>query len=270
VMRARGVAVAVLGLATTLGACRDGRGPASPPGVAPATRAISTPSPDREGLCADVGTTRVCWDARGAPALVERTLPRVAATTPMGWRCAWPGPVRHCVDRAAVAPAFTCDGPRCTQRHARLPDDGEWTCVDSAGAVVCVGGAAPAGVVAGPPEVGWICGERRGAPARDEGGARVCVDFSPDFPDGQAAAWRCRIENGASPVRVCERAASLELARRGPALGDACDRSRPCVDGATCVSARCVPARPAPTCTLDADCSTGACRFGTCRAEAAP
>jgi hypothetical protein len=230
------------------------------------TRPVPAPVVDRPGACADVGTSRVCWDEAGAAALVERTAPRVAATTAMGWRCAWPGPTRHCVDRAASAPAFACDGPRCTQRHARLPDDGEWTCVDAAGVVVCVGGARAAGIVAGPPEGGWICGERS-ARARDELGARVCVELSPDFPDGHPAGWRCHVDNGPAPTRVCERP---RAGRVEATLADGCAPARPCVDGATCVAGRCVPARPAPSCWLDTDCATGACRFGTCRAEGAP
>jgi hypothetical protein len=254
------------GVALALGACRGARAPAADAPPVSLARPVPAPVIDREGACADVGTSRVCWDETGAPTLVERTLPRAAATTAMGWRCAWPGPTRHCVDRAASAPAFRCEGPRCTQPHARLPDDGEWTCVDSAGVVVCVGGARAAGIVAGPPDVGWICGARSPR-AHDDLGGRVCVELSPDFPDGNEAGWRCRLENGPAPARVCERSS---VGRVEAALSDACAPARPCVDGATCVAGRCVPARPAPSCWLDTDCATGACRFGTCRAEGAP
>lgn len=219
-------------------------------------------------LCADVGALRVCWDPLGAPALVARPVPPAAAASPMGWRCAWPGTARLCVDRRADAPAFSCVGERCTQTHARRPDAGEWTCADSAGAVVCAGGEPAAGVVAGPPDAAWICGARRGAGPHDLLGPRVCVDLAPDFPDGEATRWRCRSLVGPAAGRVCERASDV------PSLGARCDRARPCVDGALCVAQGdvdvCVPARPAPSCWLDADCPGSACRFGTCRAEATP
>jgi hypothetical protein len=158
-----------------------------------------------------------------------------------------------------------------------MPDDGEWTCADSAGAVVCVGGERAAGVVAGPPDAAWICGPRRspGAappPARRLEaaspaplGPRVCVDLSPDVPDGDPSGRRCHVESGPPATRVCERATGAAV------LGVACDAAHPCVDGATCAGGRCLPAaRPAPSCWLDRDCPGGACRFGTCRAEAAP
>jgi hypothetical protein len=231
--------------------------------AAPGARPVPTPAADLAGasVCADVGVTRVCW--ADAPRAVARTAPPAAAATPMGWRCWGAGAKRVCVDRGAAAPAFACDGPRCRQRHARLPDDGEWTCVDDGGAVVCVGASPPAGVVAGPVDAGWLCGERH-AGRRPELGGRVCVDLSPDVPDGELAAWSCRVENGAAPTRVCERAAAAH------GLGAACDAHHPCVDGASCLAGRCAPAKPSPTCTLDDDCGFGACRFGTCRSVGAP
>jgi hypothetical protein len=128
-----------------------------------------------------------------------------------------------------------------------------------AGAVICAGGERAAGVVAGPPDPAWICGARRGQAVRDTIGPRICVDFAPDFPDGKMAGWRCRTENNPGGARVCERAPGVAT------LADACDRARPCVDGARCVSGRCVPERPAPSCWLDSDCPGSACRFGTCR-----
>jgi len=183
----------------------------------------------------------------------------------MGWRCAGQGRARLCVDRRADAPAFSCVGDRCTQSHARRPDDGEWTCVDAAGAEVCLGGGRAAGVAAAPTDPAWLCGARRGAATRGDGSpARVCVDLSPDLPDGDITAWRCHAVNGPAPARVCERGA------RTGGLGVACERSRPCVDGAICASGRCVPARPAPSCWLDADCRGGACRLGSCRDEVTP
>jgi hypothetical protein len=128
---------------------------------------------------------------------------------------------------------------------------------------VCVGGERAAGVAAGPEDAAWICGERRGQEPRDPLGPRVCVDLAPDFPDGDGRRWRCR-NDGASGARLCERAEDPGV------LGAACDRAHPCLDGALCADGRCVPARPAPSCWLDADCASGACRFGTCRDEGAP
>ncbi|HVZ71011.1 MAG TPA: hypothetical protein VHJ20_01440 [Polyangia bacterium] len=148
------------------------------------------------------------------------------------------------------------------QRPARLPDDGEWTCVDSAGVVVCVGGEPAAGVVAGPPDPAWRCNARVAA-AHDDLGARICVDGAPDFPDADRARWRCRIENGPSPKRVCEHATAASI-------WNPCDRAHPCVDGATCTDAHCVVPSTTPSCWLDTDCPSHACRFGTCRPEGAP
>lgn len=273
-MRRSWLAAAALGC--LLGCKARTTAPAAPALFAP----MPTPAPDGADACADVGTLRACWGAAGAPRLVPRPVPARAASSSLGWRCAWPGPVRLCVDRRASAPAFTCEGALCTQRHARLPDEGEWTCADAAGAVVCVGGERAAGVVAGPPDAAWICGARRGsdagAPAQTGFvqrlaqaspaplGARVCVDLSPDVPDGELSRWRCHFESGPPAARVCERATGAAV------LGVTCDRQRPCVDGAACVDGRCLPAaRPAPSCWLDQDCPGGACRFGTCRAEAA-
>jgi hypothetical protein len=252
--------------------CRS-RQPA--PDSPPLFTLVPTPAVDGADACADVGTLRACWGATGAPRLVPRPLPARRVFSLEGWRCAGAGPARTCVDRRASAPPFTCQGERCTQRHARLPDEGEWTCADAAGAVVCVGGERAAGVVAAPPDPAWICGARRASepPATGERlaatspaplGPRVCVDLSPDVPDGDLARWRCHFESGPPAARVCEPAKGAAV------LGVACDRQHPCVDGAACVGARCLPAAgPAPSCWLDGDCPGGACRFGTCRPEAA-
>lgn len=235
-------------------ACR-----AAPP-ASRVTGAIPTPAIDPGAPCADIGARRVCWDERGAASVVARPVPTVAASSTLAWRCAGAGPTRLCVDRTDGAPGFSCAGARCTQTHARRPDDGEWTCVETAGATLCLGSAPPAGVVAGPPDAAWICGARRGPRAAK--GERVCVDLSPDFPDAAMGAWTCRADNGAAPTRVCDRGA------RTGSLDVPCDRARPCVDGAACVSGRCAPTRPAPSCWLDEDCVGGACRFGSCRGAA--
>jgi hypothetical protein len=231
---------------------------------------IPTPARDTSPSCADVGAWRACWTGALVAELVPRTVPAGPAASPMGWRCAWPGAARLCVDRRADVPLFTCAGDRCTQAHARRPDDGEWTCVDTAGATLCLGGGRAAGVAPAPADPAWICGARRQPTwpsARTLGGAgdeRICVDLSPDFPDGDATGWRCRAQNGAAAGRVCERGAAAG------SLGQPCDRARPCVDGAVCAAGRCVPARPKPSCWLDDDCPGGACRFGTCFEGGAP
>ncbi len=110
----------------------------------------------------------------------------------MGWRCAGQGAVRRCVDRTAGAPAFVCNGGLCRQAHPRQPDDGEWSCADSGGATVCRGGERAAGVAAAPADPAWLCGTLRAGAATLPLGRRVCVDLSPDFPDGEMSGWRCR------------------------------------------------------------------------------
>ena len=252
----------VVVVALALVACRR----APPPPVAPRLETpIPVPAPGPRLPCADVGASRVCWSGALEASAVERPVPATPASSPLGWRCAWPGRARLCVDRRAGAGAFVCAGERCTQAHARRPDDGEWTCVDSAGAEVCLSEARAAGVAPAPADPAWICGARRGARRRGaELEVRVCVDLSPDVPDGALGGWRCRAGNGAAPTRVCERGA------RAGDLGTRCSAREPCVDGGLCLAGRCVPARPAPSCWLDDDCPGGACRFGTCRNEAAP
>lgn len=207
--------------------------------------------------CVEVGSSRVCWNEAGVAASVEPSMrPARSPASPLGFRCEGAGDARRCIERDRRATPFACDGERCTQARPRLPDDGEWTCADAAGAVVCVGGEPAAGVASRGVERGWFCGERRGTRER------VCVDLSPDVPDGDLAGWRCRFEHEPRVVRRCERDRSVHV------LDDACDGERPCVDGAHCVASRCVPDRPAPSCWLDADCGGGsACRFGSCSAE---
>jgi hypothetical protein len=182
------------------------------------------------GDCADVGTLRVCWDAAGAHVVDGAVTPRTRG------------------------PAFTCDGTRCEQRHPRMPDDGEWQCADSAGATVCTGGERAAGVAAAAADARWFCGARLGSAP----GTRVCVDLSPDFPDGRATGWRCRTLVDGPARRVCARDPEAHT------LGDRCDPARPCVDGSRCAGGRCVPERPAPACWLESDCPGGRCRFGSC------
>jgi hypothetical protein len=152
---------------------------------------------------------------------------------------------------AAWTPPFSCTGDLCEQRHPRLPDDGEWECLDMAGASVCRGGDAPAGVAAGPADGRFTCGAR--------GGERICVDLRGDFPGGEATGWRCRYENSPRPRRLCARDPAAHH------LGDRCGPQQPCVDGASCQQGRCAAPSPRPSCWLDSDCAGGACRFGSCR-----
>ena len=215
--------------------------------------------PSEGADCADVETLRICWDD-GRPRVVSRPVPaNIAPPSPMGWRCVGGGAARVCTSRAAAAPAFVCAGDRCEQRHPRMPDDGEWQCSDSAGATVCAGGERAAGVAPAPApaDAGWFCGARRGS----EAGARVCVDLSPDFPDGRARAWRCRTLYDGPTRRVCQRDDGAHT------LAEACDALRPCVDGSRCAEGWCVPERPAPACWLETDCRGGRCRFGSCLRE---
>jgi hypothetical protein len=156
-----------------------------------------------------------------------------------------------CGREPAWVPPFACDAGTCVQRHPRLPDDGEWECLDMAGASVCRGGDPPAGVVAGPADGRWSCGAR--------GSERICVDLRADFPAGAAAGWSCRYQNAPRPRRLCRRDATAHH------LGDPCDPQRPCVDGAICREGRCLAPPLRPACWLDSDCPGGACRFGSCR-----
>jgi hypothetical protein len=236
--------------------------PRCSPETDPAPRVVAhaawvVPAADATPTCADVGDLRVCWrsPAGGDAVAVERSVPGFRPSA-LGFRCTGGGKSRRCVDRTSDAGKFRCEGPRCEQQHPRLPDDGEWECADFAGAVVCRGGEREAGTPPGAADAGFSCGPRRGAGAGTA--ARICVDLSPDFPDGSARGWRCRFVPQDGLRRVCERDPSAHT------LTDPCDPSHPCVSGLACITARCVPAAPAPACWLDRDCDKGACRFGTC------
>jgi hypothetical protein len=200
---------------------------------------------------------RACWTGRGAKDI--RTAPRRAPRvrpSPLGLRCHGSGNAVGCFDRSRDATPFRCDGPVCRQHAPRLPDDGEWECADFSGVVVCHGGLRPAGVPPGASEPGFVCAERRGARAAP--GERICVDLSPDFPEGKAAGQRCRFETEGALFRVC----MADPAAR--AAGDACDVSHACDADLFCVEGRCLPRRPEPACWLDIDCDKKACRFGSC------
>jgi hypothetical protein len=183
--------------------------------------------------CADVDTLRVCWDG-ARPRVVGRATRAPAI---------------------ARGPAFACVADQCEQRHPRMPDAGEWQCMDSAGATICRGGAPAAGVAPSAADPRWFCGVRRGG---EEPGTRICVDLSPDFPDGRARGWRCRTLYDGPPRRACDRDADAHT------LAETCDARHPCVDGSRCAEGWCVPERPAPACWREQDCSGDRCRFGSC------
>jgi hypothetical protein len=134
-----------------------------------------------------------------------------------------------------------CAAGSCEQRVPRLPDDGEWECVDLDGVVVCRGGVPAAGVVAGPPDPGWTCGTRRGSggprPA-SSGPDRICVDLAPELPDGAARGWRCRFTHDHGERRLC---------RADPAAAPPAPEPL-----------------PPPSCWIDPDCGAGTCRRGSC------
>jgi hypothetical protein len=163
------------------------------------------------------------------------------------------------VDRARDVTPFRCEGTVCRQRAPRMPDDGEWECADFAGIVVCHGGGRAAGVPPGAAERGFLCGSRHGARALPD--ERVCVDLSPDFPEGGGSGRTCRFESDGATYRVCAADPGARTA------GDGCDGRAACADGLHCVEHRCLPTRPEPACWLDADCDKGTCRFGTCVEE---
>jgi hypothetical protein len=171
----------------------------------------------------------------------------------MGFRCFGSGRDRSCVDRRADAGPFHCEGGRCVQRHPRVPDVNEWSCADAQGAALCLETARVAGVVPGAVTPGFLCGERRvrGKPT----GERLCLDWSPDFPNGKAGAFSCHYEGEPSLQRIC-------VERPNAALGVRCESS--CDRGLRCTAGRCLPASPKLECWLDTDCQSGQCRFGTC------
>jgi hypothetical protein len=254
----RGGSQSILALATLLVACR-GEGTAPPVQVGP------VPSPaegDRGMLCLDVAGVRACWgdgtddeSCRSATCLVPRPLPSVPAP-PSGFRCTGQRSQRSCVTRAWQGAPFTCNQNRCVQSPLRMPDNGEWECVEMAGAVICRFLAEAAGIARGPLEAGFVCGNRAGH------GELVCVDFSPDPPPLPLGSWSCRVTyDSGSATRAC-------TAAKEPKLGDRCTSNGDCPAGASCVSGRCLPDQPKPGCWFDQDCGQSAqCRYGSCRAK---
>src|SRR5687767_884679 len=96
----------------------------------------AAPADDPPGKrCAEVAGVRVCWPPPGASAAGAAIVvgPRPVPGWPApeaGWRCVGRGADRTCEDRALRAGPFVCSGQSCVQAQPRLPDDGEWECVD--------------------------------------------------------------------------------------------------------------------------------------------
>lgn len=233
----------------------------APPTLAARTRrwTLAASSKAFGADCRDVGDFIACFEPQRIRAL-PRALPALGAPSSLGFRC-WEGAgERTCVDRLRGAGPFVCSAEKgvqtsCLQRAPRLPRGGIWDCGDDDGAVVCLGQD-------GPPVVdpAWKCGPRRGA-----AGQRVCVDLSPDYPDGRADGWDCKLED--DPRAVGGRARRCERDPQVRGVGASCDAKRPCVIGARCVSGACLPNAPHADCIADHDCDGDVCRFGTCLAR---
>ena len=161
-------------------------------------------------------------------------------------------------DAGPTAGPFACTGDRCVQRYPRFPDDGEWTCSETAGVAVCSGGEPPAGSPFNMVDRAWTCGLLNARAGKPSKGERVCVNYTPDFPDGAARGWRCSYIAEQSIARVCERDPTAHV------IGDRCDARGPCLDGLRCVDARCTAELPPPSCVIDGDCHQAVCRFGSC------
>jgi hypothetical protein len=221
--------------------------------TAAAARYAAPVAEDGGGVCADIADKRVCW--RGAtPEIVPRALPRVPAT-PRGFRCGGIGRERMCEDRARNGSAFDCGTTRCLQERPRLPDDGEWECVEMSGAVLCHSRGTVAGMQTGPMDLGWLCGARRGV----SDGEQICVDLDPDRPTELATHRSCRFE-----LRLGMQQRSCTHADK-PIIGDTCAASSACPSESRCEVGLCLPARPEPACWLDRDCGEGSkCVLGTC------
>jgi hypothetical protein len=186
------------------------------------------------GTCRDVGAIRVCWSDRG-PRRVPPALPSDVPPADAMWRCD-EDPRRCTLTRRRP---FVCDGSgACRQTYARLPDDADWECADVDGLVVCRDRAMPAGIVPGPREAGWLCGDSR---------PHVCIDLVPDRPG--AGNYDCRFVHEPVIERSCR-------PRDAATLGGPC-RGR-CPDGSQCLEGTCVPSAIAtPDCWTTADCAGG-------------
>lgn len=243
------------GLALALAACGCAR--REPGDALELTRETAIAAPTRDaafGPCSDVGARRVCWSPSCAGNLCVQARELPASITRRGseYRCTGRGTERVCTRRAAVAP-FQCQGRRCVQEQPRLPDDGEWECSDVAGAVLCRGGAPPAGVATPGVDPGWICGTRRAGRL----GERLCLDLDPDLPS-DSNGYSCFFENhGARLRRICERSDA-------PRIGGSCSPQLRCPAGSVCADGLCVPRLVNANCWADLDCGVGECLYGSC------
>ncbi|MET0389627.1 MAG: hypothetical protein ABW321_26880 [Polyangiales bacterium] len=227
----------------------------APPAPSTDTR-LPAPAPAdlSPGPCADLAEVRVCWQG-DTPQVVPRTTPGAPAAV-SGWRCGGQGGSRVCEERARNGSPFTCGTQRCLQTQPRMPDDGEWDCVEISGVVYCHSRGPAAGMRDGPLDLGWICGSRSGTAALE--GERICVDLDADRPS-DARFQRCRYEpHFGAPQRSCTAASE-------PRAGSFCSSSDTCPRGTTCQREHCLPPAPRPSCWLDADCGEhAACLFGSC------
>jgi hypothetical protein len=224
----------------------------APPATSATTRQPAAAPADGDRVCTDLGAKRVCW-RDGKAALVMRTLPS-GATPEHGFRCGGSGAARVCEERTRNASAFVCGTQRCLQERPRMPDDGEWECVEISGVVFCRSRTPFAGMQPGPMDLGWMCGARRGGTE----GERICVDLDADRPDDESRK-HCRFEaHFGAPQRSC-------TSERTALIGDACTGAQPCPSGSRCELGSCLPAQPDPTCWIDRDCGEGGrCAFGSC------
>jgi hypothetical protein len=221
----------------------------------PLTRFARAAAPEMERpgqLCADFGEHRVCY-ADGSAARVQRPLPAGLAP-PEGYRCGDAGGARSCEDRAAHSGAFECGTTRCLQLRPRMPDDGEWECVEMSGLAYCHSRGLMAGVGRGPRDLGWVCGPRRGSPDAEE----ICIDTDPDRPRDRRYR-QCRYEQHMGAThRSCTPTRAL-------IIGDACDQASGCPADSRCQAGLCLPERPAPACWFDRDCDAPErCALGSC------
>jgi hypothetical protein len=219
-----------------------------------ATRYAAPATQDQAEVCSDLGALRVCWADTSARS-VTRALPAIAAPL-QGWRCGGAGAARTCEARSGNAGLFECGTQRCLQARPRMPDDGEWECVEISGVVFCRSRGRAAGMDEGPADLGWLCGARRAGAE----GERICVDLDPERPLAPNAARRhCRYELAwGTQVRSCTAGSSL-------IAGSPCRDASACPHDTQCNAGVCLPARPAPACWLDRDCGEGArCAFGSC------
>lgn len=211
------------------------------------------PEQDRPGqLCSDFAEARVCYDDDAARR-VPRTLPE-GQTPSAGFRCGGSGRARVCEDRAAQGGKFECGTTRCIQLFPRMPDDGEWECVEMVGLAFCHSRGTMAGAARGPRDLGWLCGPRRG----HDDGEEICVDTSPDRPSDPRFR-HCRYEQRrGAHIRSCGPG-------KGPIISDPCPQDAACPEHSACREGLCLPRRPAPACWLDADCGAGErCVLGSC------